>query len=719
MGLTAKSTGKSAIDGGLVIHRAPGDKVIALAGNPNVGKSTVFNALTGMKQHTGNWPGKTVSNAQGICQFRGTSYTFVDIPGTYSLMAHSAEEEVARDFICFGEPDAVVVVCDATCLERNLNLVLQTLEITRRVVVCVNLMDEAKKKQIQIDLNQLSKNLGVPVVGTSARSGKGLEQLMKAVETQCRLPIEDSLVSPDYLIYTQPVEKSVSLLLPLLEKTVRNKLNPRWVALRLLEGDEDILRSINGFLGISLRDLPGMEDTLKQTEALLLAGGLNPEKLKDVLVSCIVLHAEEMCSDAVFVASDKYAVRDRRIDRILTSKITGIPLMLLLLCVIFWLTISGANLPSQLLADGLFWIQDRLSDLFAYLHAPDWLHGALVLGVYRVLAWVVSVMLPPMAIFFPLFTLLEDLGYLPRVAFNLDKYFKKACTCGKQALTMAMGFGCNAAGVVGCRIIDSPRERLIATITNSFVPCNGRFPTMIAIISMFFIGTGVGFGSSLLSAVLLTAVILLGILMTLLVSRLLSKTILKGVPSSFTLELPPYRRPQIGKVIVRSIFDRTLFVLGRAVSVAAPAGLLIWIMANVMVGDMSLLAHCSAFLDPFARLFGLDGVILMAFILGFPANEVVFPIIIMAYMAGGTLTDMSNLSELHTLLTANGWTPVTAVCTMLFSLMHWPCSTTCMTIHKETASMKWTAASVIIPTAVGLTFCFLVSTVAKLCGIGG
>ena len=323
-----------------------------------------------------------------------------------------------------------------------------------------------------------------------------------------------------------------------------------------------------------------------------------------------------------------------------------------------------------------------------------------------------------MAIFFPLFTLLEDLGYLPRVAFNLDKYFKKACTCGKQALTMAMGFGCNAAGVVGCRIIDSPRERLIATITNSFVPCNGRFPTLIAIITMFFIGASAGFGTSLLSAVLLTAVILLGILMTLLVSRLLSKTILKGVPSSFTLELPPYRRPQIGKVIVRSIFDRTLFVLGRAVAVAAPAGLLIWIMANVMVGDMSLLAHCSAFLDPFARLLGMDGVILMAFILGFPANEVVFPIIIMAYMAGGTLTDMGNLSEMHTLLTANGWTPVTAVCTMLFSLMHWPCSTTCMTIHKETASLKWTAASFLIPTAAGMLLCFLVSSVAKLCGVG-
>jgi len=318
-----------------------------------------------------------------------------------------------------------------------------------------------------------------------------------------------------------------------------------------------------------------------------------------------------------------------------------------------------------------------------------------------------------MAIFFPLFTLLEDLGYLPRVAFNLDKYFKKCSACGKQALTMMMGFGCNAAGVVGCRIIDSPRERLIAIITNNFVPCNGRFPTLIAILTMFFVASS-GIGGSVMSALLLTCLIVLGIAMTFVASKILSMTILKGIPSSFTLELPPYRRPQVGKIIVRSIFDRTLFVLGRAVMVAAPAGLVIWILANVTVGGDTLLNHFSGFLDPFARLMGLDGVILMAFILGFPANEIVVPIIIMSYMSTGTLIELDSLSELRQLFVENGWTWITAVSTMLFSLMHWPCSTTCLTIKKETQSLKWTLISFAVPTLAGIIICIAFANIARL-----
>ena len=717
MGLTVNSTGRGAADESekLVIHReTPDDRVIAVAGNPNVGKSTVFNALTGMNQHTGNWPGKTVTNAQGRCTQGSVPYVLVDIPGTYSLMAHSVEEEVARDFICFGDPDGVVVVCDATCLERNLNLVLQTLEITNKVVVCVNLMDEAKKKHIRIDLKQLSKNLGVPVVGAAARSGKGLKELVSCLDKAGSATYQEA--KPP-VRYTKPVEDAIALLEPCLEERLKGRLNPRWTALRLIDQDEALCRALEEYLGFDLNQDPEVARLLERAWTCLKLSGITRETLRDRLVSCIVLRAEEVCLDSVFCDREDYNARDRKIDKFLTGKWTGIPIMLLLLAGIFWLTITGANYPSQLLSDGLFWVEDRLMDLFQWFHAPAWLSGVLVEGVYRVLAWVVSVMLPPMAIFFPLFTLLEDLGYLPRVAFNLDRYFKKACACGKQALTMCMGFGCNAAGIVGCRIIDSPRERLIATITNNFVPCNGRFPTLITIISIFFVGFAAAPYQSFLSTLILTGVILLGILMTFFISKLLSKTILKGVPSSFTLELPPYRRPQVGKVIVRSIFDRTLFVLGRAVAVAAPAGLVIWLLANIHMGDLSLLQHCAGFLDPFAHLIGLDGVILLAFILGFPANEIVIPIIIMAYMATGALTDFTSLTQLRTLLLENGWTWLTAICTMLFSLFHWPCSTTCMTIKKETQSIKWTAISFLVPTAVGIVVCFAVASLARLFGL--
>lgn len=711
---------------------------IALAGNPNVGKSTVFNALTGMHQHTGNWPGKTVATAQGIYRHRGGSYALVDLPGTYSLLAHSEEEVVARDFILFGGADATIVVCDATCLERNLNLVLQVLEMTPRVVVCVNLLDEAKKKGITIDLAQLSRELGVPVVGTSARSGQGLPQLQAQVERLARGEVPQS---PRAAAYPLRLTRLLEPLVQALEQVAAGRLSSTWAALRLLEGEEALTAQMGAYLGCDLGTHPPVRQALAAVREALDAAGLAPEQLKDLVVSSIVRTAETVAAPAVSQTGAPAApgcrgcplgggghpvplavpqaadARDRRLDRVLTSKRTGIPIMLALLGLIFWITITGANVPSQLLADGLFWVQDRLTQGFLWLGAPDWLHGVLVLGVYRVLAWVVSVMLPPMAIFFPLFTLLEDFGYLPRVAFNLDHQFQKAKACGKQALTMCMGFGCNAVGVTGCRIIDSPRERLIAILTNNFVPCNGRFPTLIAIISMFFVGAG-GLWGSAASALILTGVILLGVLLTLWVSRLLSQTILRGEPSSFTLELPPYRTPQIGKVIVRSVFDRTLFVLGRAVAVAAPAGLLLWVLANVRLGELTLLAHASGLLDPFARLLGMDGVILLAFILGFPANEIVVPIIIMAYLSSGTLLELDSLTELRQLLVAHGWTWVTAVSTMLFCLVHWPCSTTCLTIRKETGSWKWTGVAIAIPTAIGMLICFAFTTVVRVLGLG-
>ncbi len=714
MGLTNQSTGMRAMESELNIERtAPTDKVISLAGNPNVGKSTVFNNLTGMKQHTGNWPGKTVTNAQGRYKHNDTSFIMVDLPGTYSLMANSVEEEVARDFICFADPDATVVVTDATCLERNMNLVLQTLEITDRVVVCVNLIDEAKRKKIKIDLQSLSNKLGVPVVGTNARKRKGLLALMDAVDAVSHSP----QTTPLKIIYDETIERAAGIIEPAVRELLDNKLSNRWVALRLLEGDKPLLESIKKYLGFDPMEYTTIRDKVADARNLLSEAGISPDNLRDRIVSRIVKTAESICREAVLFENLKYNQTDRKIDKILTSRVFGLPIMLALLGLIFWITITGANAPSSLLADGLFWIEDQLTAFFTWLGTPAWVHGVFVLGMYRTLAWVISVMLPPMAIFFPLFTLLEDLGYLPRVAFNLDKFFKKACACGKQALTMCMGFGCNAAGVVGCRIIESPRERLIATITNNFVPCNGRFPTLIAIITMFFAALVAGPFQSVISAFVLVGVILFGILMTLFISKMLSKTILKGLPSSFTLELPPYRKPQVGKIIVRSIFDRTLFVLGRAVMVAAPAGLIIWILANIYVGDLSLLAHSAAFFDPFAQLIGLDGFILMAFILGFPANEIVVPIIIMSYMATGSMTELDSLNQLRELLVSHGWTWLTAICTMLFSLMHWPCGTTCWTIKKETQSWKWTAVSFLVPTVCGITVCLIVANAVRLLGL--
>ena len=613
-----------------VARPGPEGRIVALAGNPNVGKSTLFNALTGMRQHTGNWPGKTVSAAQGRCTHRGREFLLVDLPGTYSLSPHSAEEEAARDFLSSGQADAVVAVCDAACLERGLILVLQVLEETQKVVVCVNLMDEARRHGILVDLDTLSRQLGVPVVGTSAGRRQGLDGLMDQVER-----------------VSHPAS------------------SPR----------------------------PPQPGRTAQERAAL---------------------AQRYAACSVRVRRADPMARQRAADRLLTSRRTGVPVMLLLLGLVLWITIAGANGPSRLLSGGLFWLGERLRELLAAAGAPARLIGVLVDGIYRVLAWVVSVMLPPMAIFFPLFTLLEDLGYLPRVAFVLDHAFQRCSACGKQALTMCMGFGCNACGVTGCRIIDSPRERLIAILTNSLVPCNGRFPTLIALITMFFVGAGGGALSSLGAAALLLGVLVLGVGMTLLCSHLLSCTVLRGVPSSFTLELPPYRLPRVGQVLVRSVLDRTLFVLGRAAAVAAPAGLVIWLLANLRPGGVSVLARCTGLLDPLGRFLGLDGVILMAFLLGWPANEIVVPIMLMAYLSRGTLVELGDLGALRAVLAEQGWTWLTAVCTMLFSLFHWPCSTTCITIAKETGSLRWTLLAVALPTALGAALCALTAAVGRL-----
>ena len=709
MGLTFNSTGNNASKTELIINKkSDKDKIIAVAGNPNVGKSTLFNALTGMHQHTGNWPGKTVTNAQGYCKTKSFSYVLVDIPGTYSLLAHSPEEEVARNFICFGKPDAIVVVCDATCLERNLNLVLQTLEISKKVIVCVNLLDEAKRKGIEIDLEALSKKLGVPVVGTVARNKKSLNSLLKSLDN-----IDNSERNVYSVHYPDIIEQAINIIEPVIKKKANNKFNSRWLSLQLLEPDASLLFEIEKYLGADFLSDKEITKATQNAKDFLYKEGVRAGRIKDMITSATVISAENISKGIIKARSNGYNKIDRKIDKILTSRLFGYPVMILLLALVFWITITGANYISECLSALFGTVENYLRSFLTTLDTPIWIKSLIVDGIYRVPAWVISVMLPPMAIFFPLFTLLEDAGYLPRVAFNLDKPFKRCRSCGKQALTMCMGFGCNAAGVVGCRIIDSPRERMLGIITNSLVPCNGRFPAIISIISMFFITLGAKF-SDIVSALILTAVILLGVFMTFASTKLLSHTVLKGMPSSYTLEMPPYRRPQLGQVLVRSIFDRTLFVLGRSVTVAIPAGIIIWLMANITVSDKTLLAYGAEILDPIAKPLGLDGVILIAFILGFPANEIVVPIILMAYLQNGSLTELSSLSAMKEVLVANGWNTLTAVNTVIFFLFHWPCSTTVLTVKKETGSTKWALFSATFPTAIGVMLCLITTLIYRV-----
>ena len=592
-------------------------RVIAFCGNPNVGKTTLYNRLTGKREHTGNWTGKTVGCAKAVV--KGTNCLAVDLPGTYSLDARSPEEGVTRDFLNSGEANAAVIVCDASSLERNLILALSVANTGIPSVMCLNLIDEARRGGTKINTNRLSELVGMPVAVTCATNGSGVRELIHMAKEAC-------------LCERKPTRS---------------------------ESAEELTK-----------------------------------RAADICAEC-VSNARTRDSLSLF-------------DRIVTGKLTAFPVMALFMTLLFWLTIKGANYPSELLSKGLGQAGLWLRQFFEYIGAPYWLCGVICDGLYGVSATVVSVMLPPMAVFFPLFTLLEDAGFLPRLAFNLDRCFCSCRTCGKQALTMCMGFGCNAAGVTGCRIIDTPRERLCAILTNSFVPCNGRFPSMITLISVFFAGS-----SALRGSLILAGTVLLGVVSTLLATGLLSSTLLKGKAGAFALELPPYRRPDIGRVIVRSLFDRTAFVLGRALCVAAPAGVLIWLLANVQAGDASLLKHFTEFLDPAGRLLGLDGVMLGAFIIALPANELVLPVALMAYTSA-SIPVTTETAAVAQVLYGAGWTGTTALCALLFILLHWPCSTTLLTIRREAGGWRWALLAAVLPTVFGAVLCIGVNLISCL-----
>lgn len=650
---------------------------ILLCGNPNVGKSSIYNILTKSHEHTGNWTGKTVEVTSK--QIKNTKYKLIDLPGIYSLSSLSDEEIITRNTLYFTCYEKIIYVCDACNLEKNLNLLLQISEINKNIILCLNMVDELNNKQIEIDIEYLKEILGIEIVQCSAREKDGIKELFNSLEKHSVFRYKFN--------YNYTIEKHISFIIDHVEEPYKN----RFVAVKILEKDIDFIETIEKL----------NNDTILNDDIKKYIMSINSEEIADSIAVSINDRSKDICSLVQIKNNEKTM---SKLDKIFSNKIYTIPLMLVMIFAIFLITIVLANYPSELLSKLFIYFENILFKLSNILCIPKIIYEPLIFGVFRVVSFIVSVMFPPLVIFFFLFTYAEESGILPRIAFNLDKVCSKANCHGKQSLTICSGFGCNACAIVGSRIIDSKRDKLLAILTNSFIPCNGRFPMIIAIISMFFVTSN----NKILVALYLTLFVLFAISISLLTSFVLSKTILKGYPGFFVLELPDYKKVKLSKIIKTSFVYKSLSILKKAVLISLPAGLIIYVLTKININNISLLVYISTFLNPFAKLLGLDGTILTSFILGIPANEIVMPLMIMGYVNESSVSLISNYFTIKNILIDNNWTIVTAMSTILFSIMHFPCATTLSTIKSE-VGFKWMIYSFMIPLLTGIMFLLILN----------
>lgn len=653
------------------------NKNILLVGNPNVGKSSIFNILTHSHEHTGNWTGKTVKLARK--NIINTNYTLIDLPGIYSLSSLSDEEIVAKDTLLFEQYEKIIYVMDSSNIEKNLHLLLQILEINKNIILCLNMVDELDIKGIKINDKKLSEILDIKVIRCSASKNIGIKELIESLD-------EESKSSYNY-IYDYNIEKGISDIFEYLT----NQFKSRFIALKLLEKDITLVDSIKTKYKLDIID--------KDIQNYLMH--VNSEEISDSVSNLLNNISKNIYNEVVEISKEKEI---GTIDKIFSKKIYALPIMFIIIFGIFFITIVLANYPSELLSLIFNKFEICLVNLSNILKIPSYIYEPIIYGIYRVVSFIVSVMFPPLVIFFFLFTYAEESGILPRLAFNFDKVFKCSGCHGKQALTICSGFGCNACAIVGSRIIDSKRDKLIAILTNSFIPCNGRFPMIIALITMFFTNSN----NKLQVSLYLTLFVILAILISLLTSFILSKTILKGYNGFFILELPDYKKVKFKKVLKNSLIYKSLSILKKAVLVSIPCGIIIYFMTNTTIGNLSLFKIASNFLEPFGKLLGLDGVILLSFFLALPANEIVLPIIIMGYLGSKNVPMISNYLTIKEVLINNSWTYMTALSTILFSIMHFPCGTTLATIKSEVGT-KWMIYSFFIPLVTGILFLFILN----------